>query len=887
MQTSSQVWTWRKATTKSEIDKTDVEKTAFRTPIGHFEYNVLPFGLTNAPATFQNVMNNVFRELLGRSVLVYLDDILIYSKTAEEHVRHVTEVLKILRANKFYAKISKCQFMTDHLLYLGHMVTPEGLRPDPAKVEAIKTWPTPTDVSAVRSFLGFGNYFRRFIQGYSNLVAPLVALTKKDAKFDWSDACEEAFQGLIWNLINAPTLSLPDPSKPYQVVTDASGFGLGAVLLQDDRPVAFESRKMSSAERNYPVSEQELLAVVHALRAWRCYLEGAVGLTIITDHKPNTFLDSQAVLSRRQARWSEFLSRFSYVLVYCPGKTNMADPLSRKASCANVSMMLLAQQEGGSKQGTLKVWPTGSIFLSPFDHAGEYMALETDPNVEGTHVAHSGILEWIKSQYSYDPLFRGDLIGQSERPHGATSVDLRDGIYYFEDRIVVPHHTPLRQTIIAYYHDSPWSGHWGVAKTYASVSRDFYWPNLSTDVKAYVSTCDTCQRSKSVNSLPPGKLVPLQIPARKWSSVSMDFIMELPLTRNGHTAILVFVDRLTKMVHLVPTTTEVSAEETAKLYVDNVFKHHGCQTDFVSDRDVRFTSKFWQEVFHRIGTRVNLSTAFHPQTDGQTERVNRTVEEFLRHFINPKMDNWDELLPLCEFAINNSKHESTKFTPFYLNSGQHPLNPLTIVRPGDRRSRLSGRRGNSRLPAVEAFVKNISEAVHQAKVNLKQAQDRQKAYADTHRKDVEFHIGDRVLLRTKNLNIKAPGPRKLFPKYIGPFQILRRIGKVAYELDLPDTMKCHPVFHVSLLKPYLSSGRVQPPPIPLDVDDEVEFEVEQILLHRDIKVGKRSRREYLIKWLGYGHEHNSWEPDSAMNCDELITAYWQATHAAQHARKPR
>ena len=231
------------------ISESDTEKTAFRTPIGHFEYRVLPFGLTNAPATFQSVMNDIYSDLLIKYVKVYIDDILVHSKTPEEHVKHVAEVLQRLRVNKLFAKMKKCEFMTNTLTYLGLSVSPEGLRPDPEKVEAIKDWATPTDVHEVRSFLGFGNYFRRFIQGYSNLVVPLVALTKKDAKFDWTPQCEEAFQGVIWNLINAPTLILPDPSRPYQVVSDASGFGLGAVLLQEDKPIAFESRKMSSAER--------------------------------------------------------------------------------------------------------------------------------------------------------------------------------------------------------------------------------------------------------------------------------------------------------------------------------------------------------------------------------------------------------------------------------------------------------------------------------------------------------------------------------------------------------------------------------------------------------------------------------------------------------------
>ena len=264
------------------------------------------------------------------------------------------------------------------------------------------------------------------------------------------------------------------------------------------------------------------------------------------------------------------------------------------------------------------------------------------------------------------------------------------------------------------------------------------------------------------------------------------------------------------------------------------------------------------------------------------------LEEFLRSYVGPTQDDWDELLPLAEYAINNSVHTSTKFTPFFLNSGQHPLNPLTMNRHvGDRRSRLAGRAAMSELPAVKAFVKNIHEAIHKAKLNLKAARDRQKTYADQHRRELTFTVGDQVLLRTKNLKLKTTGSRKLLPKWIGPFQVIGKVGKVAYKLELPDVMLCHPVFHVSNLQPYRSNGSVQPPPMPIEVEGDLEYEVEQILLHRDSKMGSRSKREYLVKWLGFGPEHNSWEPASGMHCDELIAGYWEATHAAQRVRQRR
>jgi hypothetical protein len=365
----------------------------------------------------------------------------------------------------------------------------------------------------------------------------------------------------------------------------------------------------------------------------------------------------------------------------------------------------------------------------------------------------------------------------------------------------------------------------------------------------------------------------------------MDFIMDLPPTRRSKTAILVFVDRLTKMVHLVATETTVSAADTAQLYVDNVVKHHGFQADIVSDRDPRFTGRFWRQVCDLVGTRQNLSTAFHPETDGQTERVNRVIGEYLRSFVNERQDDWDLLLPMAEFALNNSVHSSSGFTPFYLNSGQHPLNPLTSL--GERGCRrLSPTGGDQRLlPAVDAFVKDIAGVVHQAKVHLRAAQDRQKSYADRNRRELTFSVGDKVLLKTKNLKLTTTGKRKLLPKWVGPFPVLKVVGSAAYKLELPSGMRCHPVFHVSNLQAYRSDGRVQPPPVPLEVSGELEFEVEQVILHRDTKRGRRYHREYMIKWLGYGPEHNSWEPQSSMKCDELIDEYWQATHAAQRARE--
>ncbi|KAJ9511736.1 hypothetical protein QJQ45_022600, partial [Haematococcus lacustris] len=310
------------------ITPEDVPKSAFRTPFGHYQFKVLSFGLTNAPATFQAVMNDIFREH-NKFVVVYLDDILMFSKDKTEHAKHLEVVFKLLLQNQLYAKLKKCEFERAELKFLGHLVGVKGIRPDPAKIQSIVDWPPLTDVASVRSFVGLATYFRTFIQGFAKLVAPLTNLTKTHVQWCWDDSCEAAFRGVKHALSNAPVLALPDFSKQFQVICDASVTGIGAVLMQDGHPIAFESRRLIPAEVNYTTGEQELLAVVHALKTWRCYLEG-VEFKVITDHNPLIYINTQPNLSRRQTRWSEYLQRFKQLTwEYRPGRINVADPLSR------------------------------------------------------------------------------------------------------------------------------------------------------------------------------------------------------------------------------------------------------------------------------------------------------------------------------------------------------------------------------------------------------------------------------------------------------------------------------------------------------------------------------------------------------------------------------
>jgi transposase InsO family protein len=841
------------------INPTDVPKTAFQTPEGQYQFKVLSFGLCNAPATFQAVMNGIFSDMLNTSVVVYLDDILIFSKTEKDHIRDVRAVLDVLRKEKFYAKLSKCAFFKQETIFLGHLVGQDGIKPDPAKVKAVKDWPVLTNVKEVRSFLGLTNYFRKFIQGYAKMAHPLHQLTKANAMFHWSEECQHAFTALKRTLTSAPVLQAPDITQPYQVICDASGIGIGAVLMQGNGPIAFESRKLNPAQINYSTGEQELFAVVHAYTIWRCYLEGAKS-TVITDHHPNTYFQSQSVLSRRQARWSEYMQRFDYTWEYQPGRTNVADPLSRSPALLNAVCLAATTRSSTTSQP-----PLGSSSLPPPPPFPGDMATPC-PIGEGA-TPDVTFLRHVQDAYPSDPWF---LHTSNTAP-----LKLEGGLWWKDDRLCVPDDPELRTQIIADMHDPPYRGHLGYHKTLQAVKRSYYWPNMADSVLAFIRSCDSCQRVKPRVGKPPGLLQPLPIPQEPWVSVSMDFVTGLPKSKGGYDAILVVVDRLTKMVRLIPTHTSVTAKQTAQLFLDEVFRQHGMPNELVTDRDPRFTGNFFRNLCDLMGVKQCLSTAYHPQTDGQTERMNRTLEDMLRHFVNPEGTDWCTYLPSAEFAINNAWQESVRNTPFFLNYGRHPRVPgdldKTCLVPQAKEVRVNLQRTLSAAKACLDAAR--SRALSQARDGMQSAQKRMKRNADERRSNLSFDVGDQVLLSTRNAGLKTVSSKKLLPRWIGPLKIIGKVGEVAYRLELPPNLRWHNVFHVALLKPYVPGYRVAPPPVPDMISGEPTYQVEAILQHRVRKYGARTRKEYLVKWENYGPEHNSWEPAKNFISPDLLKQY--------------
>jgi len=640
----------------------------------------------------------------------------------------------------------------------------------------------------------------------------------------WKPHHQTAFNALKAALTTAPTLKLPDLNEPFEVITDASDYAIGAVLIQGGRPVAYESKKLNKAEKNYHTTDKELLAVVHALTIWRCYLEG-VTFKVLTDHNPLTYLSTQKELSGRQARWSEKLSAFKFHWEYKPGVDNPADPLSRICVLAMVT------------RGHFRM-PTNTLVRNP-------TLLPTGPIPQAA----------LTRAYTEDPWF-----GKSAN---TSSLVYQDGLWWKNNMLVIPNNAEIKMKILQNSHDAPHAGHPGRTKTLDFVSRYYWWPGLHKYVTNYGAQCDSCQRVKASTQKPYGKLQPLPIPGRQWEDVAMDLITDLPPATDGCDALIVFTDRLTKMVHLVPCKKTCDAKDCALMFLQNVWRLHGMPNRFTHDRDTRFTSNFWKEFFSMCGVGQNASSAYHPQTDGQAERTNRVVEDFLRHYTDNQQSDWKEYLGFAEFAINNAKQESTGYTPFYMNYGFHPIIPQIFSVPPSSLKR-------TRVPSAANLMESIQQIITSAKQSLLKAQDRQKKYADNHRRDFRLIIGDKVLLSTKNLPMRKGFSKKLLPRFIGPFTVTRVINEVSAQLDLPMGLRWHNVFHASLLRHYKDGGPIKAAPIPEIIDGELEWEVEKILDHRSGRPGK----EYLIRWKGFTADEDTWEPEiNLKNAPVLLKNY--------------
>jgi hypothetical protein len=788
----------------------DIPKTAFRTHEGHYEFLVMPFGLTNAPSTFQGLMNSIFKPFLQKFVLVFFDDILIYSKSWEDHPQHVDKVLQLLKEQQLYAKPSKCFFGVKEVEYLGHIVSHEGVKVDPNKIKAMMDWPIPKTLKNLRGFLGLTGYYRKFVRNYGRIAAPLTELTKKDA-FSWTPEATKSFEQLKEVMCKAPVLTTPDFTKTFIVECDASGNGIGDVLMQEGRPLAFESRPLKGRDLHKPIYEKEMMAILHALKKWRPYLIGR-HFKVKTDHDSLKYFLEQRLSSEEQQKWVTKILGYDFEIVYKKGKQNVvANALSRKDEDVEAFLCAIS-------------------------------IIQPDWIIEARD-------EWKNDEKVWT------LIERLQQDSGASDTfTWKNNSLWYKDRLYLCKNSQLKQKVLLELHTSPVGGHSGFLKTYHRVKKDFFWDGLKTDVQRLVAECLVCQQNKVETIKTPGLLQPLSIPSQRWEEVSMDFITGLPKSE-GKSVIMVIVDRLTKYAHFCALSHPFKASTVATTFMETVQKLHGNPKIIVSDRDPIFTGHFWTELFSCLGTQLAHSSSYHPQSDGQTEIVNKCLEGYLRCFVSDKQAQWFKWLPLEEWWYNTSFHTATKMTPFMALYGYHPP------------SITSSLKEKSKVQAVEDHIENQQQVLQILKDNLTMAQNRMKQQADQHRSERSFEVGDWVFLRLqpyKQMSLKqAKKDNKLSPKYYGPYKVLQKIGTMAYKLELPASSRVHPVFHVSCLKKVIGDKIPVQTILPeLDEEGKMILEPEAITDTRIRQLRNRSISEYLIKWRKLPAEDSTWEDES-------------------------
>ena len=1062
------------------VHEDDVEKTAFRTRYGSFEYLVLPMGLSNAPGTFMQLMNDTFRDLLDRSVLVFLDDILIYSDTIEHHQAHVRQVLERLRSAKLYAKLSKCEFFKDEVEFLGHHIGAKGLTVMADKVNAVKEWPQPKNVSDVRSFLGLAGFYRRFVKDFSEMVLPITELTKTvtGAPFEWGTKQDAAFSKLKEALTNAPVLLIADPKLPYTLNCDACDYAIGATLQQDQGngllPVAYMSRKLTPAEVNYDTREKEFLALVDACRHWRQYLHSEIPFKLLSDHDSLKYHKTMPNLSGRLARWVERMAEFDYTIEHIAGVKNIvADALSRRIdmkdqvreetvaaarmnarpiesaavvgirriqdraaaetvmppapnrpqpNAAGVIVMPSHRCTADAKSGEqckartamgqycwnhlrtisgLRIKkstiPNGGkgLFAARklqrgyrIDYTGDrirlegnnggsyYLELSQRTGIDAART-NSGEGRWINDPRGTDKMpncqfclytppgrprigcvrttrpieigeellirygraywnffadqqqnqgnrrsrkigqlveneviplpagvedgngrLRKRLVGPRKAVLATVSIDssledaiivasTRDPLYCAQlsnppsnmiinkgllwdsagGQLQVPNDSVLRTRILAHCHDDPTGAHFGRDKTIAALQQRFSWTGMATAAGLYVSTCDACQRNKPSQQLTPGILMPLRIPDYPCQEWTNDAVTGLPTTRRGNDAIQVYVERLCKLKHFVATKKSDDAKEMARVFIHTVVRAHGVPETIISDRDPRFTANYYAELLRLLGVKVSMSTARHPQSDGQSEREIKTMITALRAYCNDHQDDWDDHLDMLELGFNSAVQSSTQYSPHELLYGAKARLPIDAAI-----SSLTPRN-----PAAIDRASAMKIAMQYAREHLKKAQVNQIRNAD--RRVSSFSVGEKVLLSTTGLTLRG-FDNKLAPRFIGPFTVTAVVNANAYTIELPSSLRAlHPTFNIDKLKKYVESDEFgtrpikhdRPPPTAVaDSNGDESWEVERITNQRY----KGKRTQYLVRWKGYPPEEDTWTSRAGLaDAAEILQAW--------------
>ncbi|PHH58762.1 hypothetical protein CDD81_4662 [Ophiocordyceps australis] len=845
--------------------------------------------------------------MLDEFCSAYMDDVLIYSSGSRaDHIEKVRRVLLRLQEHGLHLDPDKCEFAVKKVKYLGFiLLAGEGIQADPEKVEAIKQWEAPTSITGIRSFLGFANFYRTFIHNFSAIAEPLTALTGKGATFSWGTKEQDAFERLKESFCTAPILAEWDFDQPAILEADCSGWALGGQLSQEiggrKRPVAFFSQKLSAAERNYPIHDKEMLAIIRCMEEWQAELRSCPSIQILTDHKNLEYFAKRQHLSERQARWNEFLSRFSnYEIIYRPGKeAAVPDALSRKDQDKPTQEDRDARFVQMIPPGKLRL-ATTTLEEATNKAASQEIQLGSPPSLPQLSTcpfADDELRQLWDRTIQKDTVYLNvrAAVGRRDRtldPKLCLKVQIADchidqqGILRYRDRIWVPGAPvttdqerkaasadlqdldKLRGLLIQRTHDAAVIGHPGREGTIEALSRDYYWPLLNSLVRAFLRNCDTCGRTKIWRSHKQGLLKPLPLPEQFQRDLQMDFITDLPVTEKGNCCLWVIKDRGSRQITLEPMPT-MEAEECAERFLWCHVRDHGWPASIVSDRGSNWTSRFWTHLCKRLGIKQLLSTAYHPQTDGGPERVNQEAQAYLRAVISYDQKDWDRWIPAAQLALNSRTNSSIGMSPFFANHGYHPPSPIAMAEV-EGFTALKG----SPEAIAQGFVDKLAKVTDLCHAMAASSAEKQENNANKNRRPAErFEVGDKVWLDLRDYGSKRP--KKKLDWLHAKYTVKSVIGPQVVELEgLPSGI--HPRFNVEKLRrasndPVPGQVATDPQPAAIQVDGEDEFFVEKILAARWKKKGRGKIREVLVKWKGY--QDPTWQPLKDLADNEAVDIF--------------
>ena len=825
-----------------EVDPADRHKTAFTTKYGLFEYSKLPMGLCNAPSTFQRCMELILRGLQWKTVLIYLDDIIVFSPSIEEHLNQLADVFQLLSSAGLKLKPSKCNLLKQEVLFLGHIVSGSGVQPNPQLISTVKEWKVPVTVRQIQQFLGLCNYYRRFIYQFSDAASPLTRLTQKDTEFEWNAECQVAFDGLKAALCDAPILAYPRSNGLFILDTDASDVGIGGILSQiqdgEERVICFASKKLNKSQTRYCVTRRELLAVVVFIQEFRHHLLGQE-FVLRTDHNSLRWIFSFKAPQGQLSRWLEVLSQYVFKIVHRDGKKHgNADALSRvwcdrttcdcyesdvpveslpcggclhcqkqeeqwkqfntetddvvplsqvkkDSQCRRVATRGRRKKSDKQSKGQTQPSVPTSNWVEPYSCTELSQAQRQDPDLVIIH-------DWLDENKkpsrdfvaSYSPTVRNLWIewDKLQRIEGVLYVNwINCKTQQQYTQLVAP--KEMRMQFICSCHNAPFSGHFGIEKTVNKLKQRVYWYAMKDDVRLYIMKCPICCANRTPRHKPKAPLIDYRV-GHPMDRLGIDILGPLPLSSRGNTCILVVADYFTRWIEAYPLPNQ-TAEATANALVYEFMSRFGFPLEIHSDQGRNFQSDLFQELCRLLEITKTRTTPYHPASNGLVERFNQTLAKMIRSFVDDHPNEWDQHLPLLTAAYRCTVHPSTGFTPNYLMLGREVTLPSDLLFPYHAAEELNP------VEYVQDMQKRLTDCYHRARQHLKSASKSQKKIYDTRVVEHSYSIGDIVYKRN-------PRFKKLELPWLGPFVIQQCLGVTLFRIT--DKKKSQVVHHDALKK---------------------------------------------------------------------------------------